>query len=265
MAKSISPKTAILALIVSLAVVSASILIEDHLKDEASGSIENSNSGIIVPLYFDPNASWNYLIQLHSEFPNLPIIVIINPDNGPGMNYSRSYSNYTATMEKSGITVLGYVYSSYGTRSLETLKLQAYDYLHWYGIRGIFMDEVSDNSTGAQYYRNATLEIRTAGLDYIVGNPGTYAPKTITDLFNLTVLYENTGAPLSDNLSTITNATGRAESSIIAINVSSLSVAWFQAASEYFSFIYVTNLGLPNPYYALPSYLPEEMQFLSST
>ncbi len=127
------------------------------------------------------------------------------------------------------------------------------------------MDEVSDNLTGAPYYRNATLEIRSAGLDYIVGKPGTYAFPSITGFFNLTVLYENPGTPPAKNLSSITNATGRTESSIIAINVSCMSATWFQAASEYFSFIYVTNLGLPNPYCGLPSYLPTEMQFLSST
>ena len=137
MAKSIRLKTPIMVLIVSLAVVSASLFIGDYLKNDANNAIGKPNSGIIIPLYFDPNSSWDYLIRLHSEFSKVPMIVIINPENGPGLNYSQSYSNYTSTMEKSGITVLGYIYTSYGTRSLGTVLLQAYDYLHWYGIRGI--------------------------------------------------------------------------------------------------------------------------------
>ena len=265
MTKRITLRTAILALIASVTIISASIFIEDYLERDAGRSIEVPNTGIIIPLYFDPNSSWNYLGQLHSEFPGVPMVVIINPDNGPGQNYSQSYSNWTAILEKSGITLLGYIYTSYGERSLATVKLQAYDYLQWYGIRGIFVDEVSDNSTGASYYRNATQETRSMGLYYIIGNPGTFAPKSITDFFNSTVLYENPGTPPVENLSSVTNTTGRNGSSIIAINVPVLSNTWLNTASEYFSYIYVTNLGLPNPYCGLPSYLPMEMQLLSST
>ena len=137
MPKRIGLKVAIMTLIVSLAVVSASVFIQDHLKSDANNSIGKPNSGIIIPPYFDPNSSWDYLIQLFSEFSKVPMIVIVNPENGLGLNYSQSYSNYTSTMEKSGITVLGYIYTSYGTRSLGIVLLQAYDYLHWCGIRGI--------------------------------------------------------------------------------------------------------------------------------
>lgn len=253
-------------IIVSAAVISVYVFAEQNMDKNRTFPVYTSvdRSGIIIPLYFDPNTTWYEIVQLHHEYPGVPMIVIVNPDNGPGSNYSQAYRNWTAEMTSSGITVLGYIYTSYGSRSASTIMGQVDQYITWYGIYGIFLDEVSDNSSDSSYYHNVTQDCRSVGITYIVGNPGTYAPENITRNFNLTVLYENSGMPEVNQLESITNGTSRNFSSIIAVGVPNLNLNWIQVASEYFSYIYVTDLGEPNPYFSLPGYIQEEMDYLSS-
>lgn len=220
-------------------------------------------TGLIVPLYFDPNGSWGELISIHKQYPNVPIVAIINPENGSGNNVSKSYLYWTQMMESSGIVVLGYIFTSYGMQSPDVIEQQAMNYSIWYKVNGIFLDEVSDNSSASQFYHTVVSSIRALGLEYIVGNPGTYSPNSITSCFNLTVLYEDPGLPEAGSFNSIVNGTSRANSSIISFNVPYLAPSWLESAKKYFLFIYITNLGSPDPYDGLPSYILNEMQMLS--
>lgn len=248
---------------ISLIIAASSTLFLYH---ESRLSTQHSTThlpvGIIVPLYFDPNSSWGYLATLHSHFSRVPMTVVINPDNGPGNSYMAEYARGISSLESSGINVIGYIYTSYGAVPENSIKAQVQDYRQ-YGINGIFLDEVGDNSSTSGYYENITSMCRSMGDQYIVGNPGIYAPASITDNFNLTVLYENPGLPPENNLSAITNGTARNFSALIAISSELPNELWFNAASSVFSYVYVTDFGLPNPYLALPTYLNEELQELS--
>ncbi len=224
--------------------------------------IENG-TGMIVPAYSDPNGSWNELLSIHKLFPKVPIIVIINPDNGSGNYSSNNYANWTDLLKLNGIKVLGYVYTSYGNRSESTIEQQVLNYASWYKVDGIFLDEVGDNSSNTQFYRSVVKNIRGSGLDYVVGNPGTNSPKSISSLFNLTIQYENSGLPPEKYFESIVNGTPRSNSSVICYSVARFDSNWATAAEKYFSFIYITNLGLPNPYEGFPPYLTEEAQLLS--
>ena len=49
------------------------------------GATGTSPTGIMVGLYFYPlNNSWDYLINLKNQYPNVPVVAVINPDNGAG-------------------------------------------------------------------------------------------------------------------------------------------------------------------------------------
>ena len=224
---------------------------------------QQAMTGLIVPLYFDPNGSWGELISIHREYPDVPMVVIINPENGSGNNVSDSYVHWTQMMKSSGIIVLGYIYTSYGKRSPDTIEQQALNYSAWYKVDGIFLDEVSDNSSEAQFYHNLASSIRALGMGYIVGNPDTYSPNSISSCFNVTVLYENPGLPVPGSFASIVNGNPRSNSSMISFNVPYLELSWFSSATKYFSFVYITNLGLPNPYCGLPSYILNETRMLS--
>lgn len=221
-------------------------------------------TGLIIPLYSDPNGSWIDILQIHRQFPDVPMIVIINPDNGPGQNFSHDYFNWTQALMNAGIRVIGYVYTEYGSRSAGVIESQTIDYLNWYHVNGLFLDEVSEYSNYSSYYEDLTDICRSLGAEYIVGNPGTSAPLNITQYFNLTVLYENPGIPPLENLSLIVNGTPRSHSSIICYDVEAVNESVLNTILNYFSYVYFTNRGLPNPYASLPEYLYQEMSLVSS-
>ncbi len=238
-----------------------------HYHEISVSTISNKNTektGLIIPLYFDPNGSWNNLLKIHKQFPKVPFMVIINPDNGPGQNFSSIYLSWTQKMEGLGIMVLGYIYTSYGNRSIDAVQNQTLEYLEWYHVEGIFLDEVSDNSSYGQYYENITEMCRSIGAEYIAGNPGTYAPSSITKNFNITVLYENPGIPNVADIPSIVNGTPISESAIICYNLESLDESTVDVISNYFSYVYFTNYGIPNPYENLPVYLCQEAKIVSN-
>jgi len=238
-----------------------------HYYEISGSAIPNKNTettGLIIPLYFDPNGSWDYLLEIHQQFPKVPIMVIMNPDNGPGQNFSSDYLNWTQKMEGLGILVLGYIYTSYGNRSIDVVKNQTMEYLEWYHVNGIFLDEVSDNASYGQYYENITDMCRSTGAEYIAGNPGTSVPSGITKYFNITVLYENPGVPPAANISNIVNGTPRSGSAIICYDIESLDESTVEDISNYFSYVYFTNYGMPDPYESLPVYLCQEASILSN-
>ncbi len=252
------------SLVISAVVLASAIpLVYQECGPRSEGLDQHKPLGLLVPLYFDPNGSWEELIAEHIDYPQVPIIAIINPDNGPGSNYSSQYESGISSLEKSGIMVVGYIYTSYGNVPWENISAQVLEYKHFYNVSGIFLDEVGDNSTTAAYYGNITSLCRSLGGEFIVGNPGTYSPESITGDFNLTVLYENPGLPAPNNFSSITNGTSRNSSALIAVSSGLPGESWFQSADIQFSYVYITNFGLPNPYLSLPTYLRAEMSDLS--
>ncbi|TLY12161.1 MAG: hypothetical protein E6K84_07265, partial [Thaumarchaeota archaeon] len=58
-----------------------------------------SNSGVVIPLYTYPtDGSWAASLQAKKAHPNVPIIAIINPSDGPGgasdSNYVQGVKNF---------------------------------------------------------------------------------------------------------------------------------------------------------------------------
>lgn len=252
-------------LIVTITIISGSLILVNHqYLFTKSVQLEKRETGIIIPLYFDSNTSWNEVINLRKEFSNIPMIVIINRDNGSGNNYSATYSYWVKQFESSNIEVVGYIFTSYGGRPVESVIKQALDYKEWYAVKGIFLDEVSDNSSSSTYYKDLVDVIRDVGISFIIGNPGTLVSYSIASCFNLTVMYEDAGIPNMSTLSQIESVVPKSNLAEISYNVSNLPINWLENEKENFSYLYITNLGSQNPYYSLPSYLPEELEILSN-
>ncbi len=86
------------------------------------------STGVIVPLYSPPGSYWAQIIQAKNAHPSVPIVVIINPNSGPGTSSNADYATGISQMQASGITVLGYVYTSYGTRSIASVEADINSY-----------------------------------------------------------------------------------------------------------------------------------------
>lgn len=233
-----------------------------------TGGGSGSPMGIIIPLYIAPGAAWNAVIAEHEAYPSVPMIVIINPDSGPG-TYSSTYNTYINSMRAAGITVIGYVYTDYGARSSATVETDIASYKSYYTLDGIFFDQMANTAGEASYY--TTLQAYVVSESFAnsitVGNPGTSIPSALEGIFTNVVIDENSGLPSTATLSTSTSGYPTSNFSFIAygVSLSSLTASYVTQVRNYVSYMYVTDATLPNPYDVLPSYFATEMSYAALT
>ncbi len=147
-------------------------------------------NGLLVPGYgWDPG--WDQIIKAKQDNPGTPIEAIINPNGGPGDSKDSHWSDVTNQLQGAGIKVLGYVDTHYAGDSTSSIEQQMNDYYNWYGVDGIFLDEVSTD--GLSYY--TTLWNYGNGHGLVVLNPGTSVPSSYGDIANTIVVWENSYMP----------------------------------------------------------------------
>jgi hypothetical protein len=113
------------------------------------------HSGVVVPLYIYPDSTWTTIALTAKANPNVPIIAIINPNNGPGSSSDPTYLAAVQNLQSSGVTVLGYVATGYATSSSSStgnMESQISQYNNWYHVNGIFFDEMSNTAGYESYY-----------------------------------------------------------------------------------------------------------------
>src|SRR5713226_9641864 len=159
-----------------------------------------SSTGVIVPLYSYPGSYWTQVIQAKNAHPSVPIIAIINPNNGPGSSIDSTYTNSIQQLQSAGITVLGYVYTGYGSRSTSSAEADINTYNSWYHINGIFFDEMSNVSGNENYYSTLSSYVKSHGMTMTVGNPGTDTLSSYIGTVDNLVIYENPGLPTTPDL-----------------------------------------------------------------
>lgn len=146
----------------------------------ASGGTPNQHQG--VPAYFYPNVGkpsngWYRMCSSMSTTMG-GSTAIINPASGPGSSKNSDYVNAVQFCHTHVQLVIGYVHTTYGTRSLSTVEAEVATYYQWYQIDGIFVDEMSNNSSTALYYQSLYQYIHNTGgtgASLVVGNPGVAA------------------------------------------------------------------------------------------
>ena len=93
-----------------------------------------------VPAYFHPGPYWT---QMEQARPVLQLVVM-NPANGPGAASDSQYVSAVRAAQATGITVVGYVHTSYAARSLSAVESDVNAYYRWYGVNGIFFGSPAD-------------------------------------------------------------------------------------------------------------------------
>jgi hypothetical protein len=131
---------------------------------------------LLVPAYFYPAGAgvtaWN---KLDAAAAQIPIVAIANPDSGPGV---QADANYTATLNKAqqaGVTLIGYVSTSYGNRSLEAVKADIEVWAVRYPqISGFFLDEQASSAAKVDHYGQIYDYIKSQHPSFAAfSNPGT--------------------------------------------------------------------------------------------
>jgi Spherulation-specific family 4 len=146
------------------------------------------DSSLAVPSYFEPGPLWT---RMEDAYPTLRM-VIINPDNGPGNAVKPAYADQASKSQATGLSVLGYVHTGYGGRSIAAVKSEIDRYYSWYGVDGIFLDEASSDCRYAQtYYSDLYRYVKRKGDKVrVVLNPGMPTGECYMEVADTIVTFE---------------------------------------------------------------------------
>jgi len=75
---------------------------------------------MLLPLYVYPGTVWD---QIATAASKIRIIAIINPNSGPTATPDSQYTLYMNKLSTAGVEQIGYVYTSYGSRSAAAVKM----------------------------------------------------------------------------------------------------------------------------------------------
>jgi len=222
----------------------------------------STNSGIVIPLYTYPtDGSWAATLQAKNAHPNVPIIAVINPSDGPGGSSDSNYVQGVKNLQAAGIIVIGYVATGYASQLISSLESQISSYQNWYSVNGIFFDEMSSVQGNEGYYSTLNTYVKSLGMTMTMGNPGTSVPSSYIGTLDSLCIFEQGGLP---TLSYLLSYSGHPKSNFafIGLSVSTLNTAFEAASSQYAGWLYITDAGGGNPYNVLPSYFMNEVAAL---
>jgi Spherulation-specific family 4 len=248
--------------------------------------IQNSAfaTALLVPAYFYPSfdpaqSYWDELTAAAASGAN--ITAIMNPANGPGGAFNSDYAAAVTNFRAAGGKVLGYVYTCYGgaqcfaglppTQSTAQVLADAQRYADWYGVDGIFLDEMSNRLADLPYYTTVAQGLRSAHAGWqIVGNPGTSTPAAYLAVADTLVTLEN-GTGSYANAATepwmLTADPSRQANLFYNVTTADAMRALLtEASARNVGYLYVTDdryiVGdptAPNPWDQLPSYWDAEV------
>ena len=211
-------------------------------------------SGVIVPSYFRDKSLWSRLLSVHSS---KLFFVVVNPDTGPGEEVDPLFKEVVSSLKKGGKHPIGYIYTSWGKRPREEVKLDVDKWLKLYpDIDGFFFDEVSAQEEDFSYYRELYRYVKSKGSYYVVLNPGTFPEEDYFSIADFVVVLEGSYT-LLEGLET---GSFRQKSGCIVTGVD--STLWREVvkkAKDKCCLIYVTDKSGVESYESLPDYFEEEV------
>jgi hypothetical protein len=223
--------------------------------------------GIVVPAYFYPGPLWD---RMNWAAGRVPLIAILNPNSGPDTSQDPQYVAAVNSLRAGGGKVVGYVSTSYTTRTTNAVKTDIDRYYSFYAMDGIFLDELTNdsNTSHLNYYAALYQYIRTKGTNALVlGNPGintqeAYLTRPCADLlvtFEVDTGYSNYVADawvtnhLARQFCHLPYAVAGAGTMTNFVNL---------AGARNAGWIFVTDDGGSNPWDTLPAYWTNEVNYV---
>ena len=210
---------------------------------------------------------------MNKAAPRVPLIAILNPNSGPGTSVDANYTNAVNSLRAAGGTVIGYVYTSYGARSIAAVEQDIDRYHSFYSIDGIMFDEMANTSaeTNLAYYAQLYSYVKGVSTNWLVmGNPGintleAYLTRPCADIL---ITYEdNTGYPtyVPDAWTQNHSPTNFAHLCHTVTNAATMTNYVQLALSRNVGWIYVTDDKLSNPWDTLATYWTNEVNYIVQT
>jgi hypothetical protein len=232
----------------------------------------------------------NEIIQVKLAYPVVPMVVVLNPDGGPGYWADSMIASEVKDMQVAGIIVIGYVPTGWASASISSMESEMLSYLSWYGVNGTYLDQMPNwnynSPTGAWYYGGPNGEFipayfaaldqygKSIGMTEVVANSGADVPSDFIGSVDTIGTFENGYLPslsLTAGWTSVAGVgawhTGYGKSNFMFFSyaVPSLDPAYLLAASDYVGYLYITNGTGTQPYNQLSPYLDQMASLLAST
>ena len=237
--------------------------------------------GVLIPAYFYPNNPYSDatvadLLNLIRKYRSVPVIVIVNPSNGPGAVEDGNYTAFIRLLKAAGAKVAGYVSTDYAARSEAAVKADVDAWLTLYANARpdtIFYDEQSydlgTDNANVLLYKRYTDYCHDRGLWPVICNPGTNQQTAYfeTRTGDIIVIHE-TGSPPSESTLLGNYLGGHVDfkgslRAALVYNQGSLDPALVRTLAKHTQYLYVTGDNLPNPWDSVSAHLGQTMAILS--
>jgi hypothetical protein len=211
---------------------------------------------VLVPLYGGAGSNWDAVVQAKLNHPNTVVEAIVNPANGPGASRNSNFASSVASLRNAGVVVLGYVTTAQGTRPASAAEADIAAWQSFYGVDGVFLDEMPRVSGSEGYYSSLTAYAKGEGMTLVVGDPGGDLPESYVGSVDVLVIYEKDGMPPA---SAFTTHPGVARESLayVALSVSTLDASAVRASRAQVGTLYVTSYSAPQAFFFVPPYLDD--------
>ncbi|MDR7333760.1 spherulation-specific family 4 protein [Roseateles asaccharophilus] len=232
---------------------------------------------LIVPAYFYPSwmpslNEWHQLSWAAQQ--GAQVTAIMNPWNGPGTSFNSDYAASINDLRAAGGKVIGYVYTCYGinlctpevppTRSTSEVVADAQKYADWYGVDGVFLDEMATQPGALPFYQTVSNALKAAHPGWeIVGNPGVTPTAGYNALADTLMSFEGSYTDFVNGpfLAGLTNAAGTGAIVHTVMTEAQMHEVMGLAKQHGLGAIYITDgtMASGNPYLHLPSYWQAEV------
>jgi hypothetical protein len=224
---------------------------------------ERKNMRLLIPTYFESNSIWAkaYAVMTAGD------IAILNPNNGVGASKDTVYTNIVHNIVSRSIIPVGYVYTSHGTRAAATVKAQIDNWFSWYGITGIFLDEVGEAASTLPYFTDMYNYVKTRN-GLVILNPGTVTLEQFVTISDIICDYEDS---YTNYVSATFPAwrksypTSKFANLAYSCSAAQCANAVTLANARGTGYVYFTDDVLNNPWDSLASYLTSEKALLGGS
>lgn len=258
---------------IAIAALAVSLFISCSMKQP----IEAAKVKILIPLYSYPtwyNPETYFWPQVAQAASQVPITAVINPNNGPDSGPpNKDYAKGLDELRQANVTILGYVHTLYGKRTIAQVKADIDLYDKYYNLNGIFLDEAASGIDKLDYYQELYKYIKAKpNLDLVVLNQGThvdehYLSRPATDI---AVIFENysTAWEQYQPQPYVKNYQAKHFSCLIHAvpDAATMKKSIDLAVARNIEYVYITddNPDDRDPWNRLPSYWLEEVNYIQS-
>lgn len=192
-------------------------------------------------------------------------LVVVNPASGPGDAPSDAYTAAIADAKRRDARVLGYVPTTHGTRDASEVQADIDRYVQWYGVQGVFFDEVSRDAGMVAYYQALVGYARAAGAGFVVLNPGAVPDPAYAHLADVLVTFEGPysgyRAALDQQPAWVRSLPAGSVAHLV-YGASREQALVSIASSSGVGYLYFTEHDLPNPWAPISSFVSEQAALL---